>query len=314
MTKPFVEASVSESRSNVRIQKGQATDMCDFESRRRLLDLSVGLVEDLCRTGIRPGKGPEGYCTDFQVCLPYRGLFVWHVGHDDVVGDANQVVYCAPEESFRMSGPICEGYAEMIITPDVEVLAEVMRTDRARMVEHPLFRRRSWPVDSRLQAERTRFLYWASAASHLNCLAAEESVLSLLRSAFLDDQRRCTQPGARTARIIRRTKEYLVAELSNTVRLMDVARAVGVSPAYLTDVFRRVEGLPVHRYLNNLRLARALVDLPHTDDLTALALNLGFSSHSHFSYAFRRAFGATPSQFRSRTRTSEAVTTGARAD
>jgi AraC-like DNA-binding protein len=51
-----------------------------------------------------------------------------------------------------------------------------------------------------------------------------------------------------------------------------------------------------------LRLARALVELPHADDLSTLALEVGFSSHSHFSAAFRRAFGCTPSQFRQTTR------------
>jgi len=45
-----------------------------------------------------------------------------------------------------------------------------------------------------------------------------------------------------------------------------------------------------------------LIDLPSADDLTSLALDLGFSSHSHFTLAFRRAFGCTPSQFRSTTR------------
>ncbi len=60
----------------------------------------------------------------------------------------------------------------------------------------------------------------------------------------------------------------------------------------------RVEGVSLHRYLMQLRLARALVELPHAEDLAALALALGFSSHSHFSAAFRRAFGCTPSQFR----------------
>ena len=78
--------------------------------------------------------------------------------------------------------------------------------------------------------------------------------------------------------------------------------AAGASPAYLTDLFTRVEGISLHQYLTQLRLAHALVELPHTDDLTALALDLGFSSHSHFSYAFRRGFGCTPSQFRESTR------------
>ena len=33
-------------------------------------------------------------------------------------------------------------------------------------------------------------------------------------------------------------------------------------------------------------------------DLTDLALDLGYSSHSHFTAAFRKAFGVTPSAFR----------------
>jgi AraC-like DNA-binding protein len=109
-------------------------------------------------------------------------------------------------------------------------------------------------------------------------------------------------PCATTARLLRRTKEFLAAELSNRIVLADVGRAVGASPAYLTDLFRRLEGTSLHQYLIQLRLARALVELPHTGDLTCLALDVGFSSHSHFSAAFRRAFGCTPSQFRQTTR------------
>jgi AraC-like DNA-binding protein len=95
-----------------------------------------------------------------------------------------------------------------------------------------------------------------------------------------------------------KTKEFLDANMSSPIRLGDIAQAVGASPAYLTDVFRRAEGVPLHKYLTQLRLARALVELPHADDLTMLAFNLGFSSHSHFTAAFRRAYGSTPSSYR----------------
>ena len=46
------------------------------------------------------------------------------------------------------------------------------------------------------------------------------------------------------------------------------------------------------------RLARALDLLAQYDDLTTLSLDVGFSSHSHFSAAFREAYGRTPSEFR----------------
>jgi AraC-like DNA-binding protein len=59
-----------------------------------------------------------------------------------------------------------------------------------------------------------------------------------------------------------------------------------------------VEGLPLYRYQLRLRLARALDLLAQDGDLTTLALDLGFSSHSHFSAAFRQAYGRSPSEFR----------------
>ncbi|MGH7124692.1 MAG: helix-turn-helix domain-containing protein [Stellaceae bacterium] len=45
-------------------------------------------------------------------------------------------------------------------------------------------------------------------------------------------------------------------------------------------------------------MARALDLLSDYDDLTTLSMDLGFSSHSHFSAAFRQAYGRTPAEFR----------------
>jgi AraC-like DNA-binding protein len=55
--------------------------------------------------------------------------------------------------------------------------------------------------------------------------------------------------------------------------------------------------MPLYRYHLRLRLARALDLLGRYDDLTALSVDLGFSSHSHFSAAFRQAYGRTPAEF-----------------
>jgi AraC family transcriptional regulator len=66
----------------------------------------------------------------------------------------------------------------------------------------------------------------------------------------------------------------------------------------LTQVFQQVEGMPLYRYQLQLRLGRALDLLGQYDDLTRLSLDLGFSSHSHFTSAFRRVYGRTPTDFR----------------
>jgi len=255
------------------------------DSRTRLLDLSVGLVEDVRRAP----QNDSGFSPDFQIALPYRGLFLWKVGDDEVVGDPNQLLFVRGGEPYRVTS---RGFAELIITPSKDVLVEIAG-------DHPLFTRRTWRADPQLQSFRTRFLYWVSAPDR-DPLQAEELVLALLRAALQRDTRSAL-PSRASAKLIRRTKEILEQHLSHRILLGDVARAAGASPAYLTDLFTRVEGVSLHQYLTQLRLARALVELPHTNDLTALALNLGFSSHSHFTHAFRKGFGCTPSQFRAQT-------------
>jgi AraC-like DNA-binding protein len=80
------------------------------------------------------------------------------------------------------------------------------------------------------------------------------------------------------------------------VSLDQLARRVHVSPFHLARVFRARTGFTLHGYRNQLRLRLAL---DRIDDegcsLTALANELGFSSHSHFTDAFRSLFGAPPS-------------------
>ena len=122
-------------------------------------------------------------------------------------------------------------------------------------------------------------------------LISRNSGITLLRAA-LDGNGRPSEPSRATRRLIRRAKEFLEANLARPIRLADVAQAVGASPAYLTDTFRRVEGIPLHGYLTQLRLARALVELRQADDLTRLALSPPRvfepqSLHGHFSEGLR---------------------------
>jgi AraC-like DNA-binding protein len=267
--------------------------------RSALLHSPLGLVEDLDSRGSGARAAAEGFSPEFQVALPYRGLLVWHVSGDDVIGDANQILFVAAGEPYRLSEPVPGGYAELILTVAPELLAELVQAKAASLRFHPLFRRRRRRADASVQCLRARLLH--TAGNRDEPIVTEELLVALLRSALVEDPPP-ERPAAATRRLIRRAKEFVEAHATEPIRLADVARAAGASPAYLTDVFRRCEGLPLHRYAVQLRLARALAELPHASDLTALALDLGFSSHSHFTAAFRRAFGCTPSEFRESTR------------
>jgi AraC family transcriptional regulator len=65
--------------------------------------------------------------------------------------------------------------------------------------------------------------------------------------------------------------------------------------------FRNVTGHTLHRQLTVLRLRASLEAVAERgQDLTHVALDHGFNSHSHFSAAFRREYGMTPSAWRAR--------------
>jgi AraC family transcriptional regulator len=59
-------------------------------------------------------------------------------------------------------------------------------------------------------------------------------------------------------------------------------------------VFRETAGIPIYNYVLQERLAATLDAVLDDGDLTSIALDAGFASHSHFTARFRIFFGCTP--------------------
>lgn len=260
---------------------------------------ACGVAESLDVAGPRcPRPGRDDYSPHYQVCLPYRGAFVWHVGRDDVLADPNRVVFVTGDEAFRTSRAVAGGYAELIVTVAPELLSELMGVPVAILPGERAFRERSRPASAQVQRLGVSIVHQAGAA---HALAADERLLAFVRAALACPERpHAASPSTR--RLVARAKAYLADHVSSPVRLQHVAAAAGTTPAYLTTLFRQFEGQPLHKYLVQLRLVRALAELPHTSDITRLAADIGFANHSHFTAVFRRAFGCTPSSFRTSTR------------
>ena len=139
-------------------------------------------------------------------------------------------------------------------------------------------------------------------------LAVEEEVLTLF---FGICERRADQirklgrargvTAERQRRLVGRARAFLDAHLAETVGLESVARDAGTSLYHLCRVFREQTGLTMHAYRTRQRLGHALDRLVSgsSTDLTELALDLGFSSHSHLSRTFQKQMGVPPSAIRS---------------
>jgi AraC-like DNA-binding protein len=91
--------------------------------------------------------------------------------------------------------------------------------------------------------------------------------------------------------------------LSTPPNLDELAGAIGVSRRHFFRAFKQSTGKTPHRYLAEYRLERTLDLLRSTDLLaTEIAIECGFSSSSHFTYTFKRAFGLRPLDYRRRCR------------
>jgi len=104
----------------------------------------------------------------------------------------------------------------------------------------------------------------------------------------------------RDLRSLQRAREYVHAHFSENLTLARVARAAGVHPVYLGQIFRQEFGETLGEYLNRTRVRAAAAMLANSDlPLSAVAIDLGFYDQSHFTRIFRQLTGATPGMFRS---------------
>jgi AraC family transcriptional regulator len=100
-------------------------------------------------------------------------------------------------------------------------------------------------------------------------------------------------------RLLRRVVDLMRADVSANLDLATLAAESGYSRAHFLRTFRAATGQTPHRYLMELRLerARALVT-SRSIPLIDIALACGFSSHAHFTTAFRSRYGVAPSAYR----------------
>lgn len=92
---------------------------------------------------------------------------------------------------------------------------------------------------------------------------------------------------------------YIAGHLNETVTLADLSRVCGLSEGYISSLFREELGVSAKKYMLREKLEAARDLLAHTDlTVQQIAETFFFASSSHFSSAFKRQYGITPTQWR----------------
>ncbi|MBD0402625.1 AraC family transcriptional regulator [Flammeovirga sp. EKP202] len=96
-----------------------------------------------------------------------------------------------------------------------------------------------------------------------------------------------------------KARNYLKSQVSQPVQIDDLARECGLSASRLRALFKQVFGVTIHQFHQDVRLDLAKTYLQEGErTMSMIAMDLGFSSASHFSANFKKKYGVTPREFK----------------
>ncbi len=96
---------------------------------------------------------------------------------------------------------------------------------------------------------------------------------------------------------VKNSVKYINDKLSEKIRVSDVAEYCGVSPDYLSQIFKREMGENLSSYIVRQKIEAAKLLL--LEDMTSkeVCLKVGFSSQAYFITSFKRYCNMTPSDY-----------------
>lgn len=243
------------------------------------------------------------------IVFPRTSVCIRHTGAPPIIANPNLVLFYNLHQTYQRDGlseqgDRCEWFA---FTP--EILVKALQPYEPQVIDRPHqpFRLTHAPSPSLLYLRQRQVIEHILQAAQPDALYVEESMLSILAGLLAHVYQQ--QPGEQRRRrpathrqqlaIVHAIQAELATRFHEKLLLDQLAAHVHLSPYELCRIFRAHTGYTIHQYLNQLRLCTALeLVTVRNANLTELALSLGYNSHSHFTSAFRQAFGVTPTALR----------------
>lgn len=250
----------------------------------------------------------SGPTNEYTVAFPRTSVWIQHEHERAFVADTTVVTMYNPTQRYERRpndprGDVCEWFA---LSPTV--LRELVRTldPRAADDAHNLLTFAWGPVGADVYLQQRRLYEYVTRDPRPDRLLVEETVVHILSAVFRSVYRgRAPRRISRTRTsenhraIVQDVRAHLAKTCHQAQSLSAIAAHAGVSVFHLCRIFRAHTGDTLHAHLNQLRLRVSLELLLDTKkDILSLALDLGYSSHSHFTSAFSRCFGRNPSRVR----------------
>lgn len=244
----------------------------------------------------------------FEVVVPRRGRFLREVGGRTELADRGSVSFYHPGEPYRVRHPAPGGDSGTIFRLDPLAAAELVGAHDRAAADRAVLR---FP-GVRALIDGPAYLRHLLAIRSVDAalagpLETEERAVAFLHGVLRQAREQKGGSPARDRAVrnrhaveyAERVREVVGRRYREPISLAEVSRAVGASPFHLSRLVTAATGVSIYRMVTRLRLRDALEQLLATrEHLTAIALSVGYGSHSRFTEAFRREFGLTPSELR----------------
>src|SRR5579863_10612936 len=124
--------------------------MSDFGVEYLLTTPTVTIRDVYCQ-GSSTRQSAEECATETQLVFPYRGVYVRHLGNDQAVAEANQVLFFNANEGYRVSHPVPGGDASLTAIINEPLLCELAPRAFLRDGAKLTFRQHRLRIDPRAQ-------------------------------------------------------------------------------------------------------------------------------------------------------------------
>lgn len=223
-----------------------------------------------------------------HIVFPSGPVWIGSQGHPLALAGPNHAVFFNPGDVFRRRR--FNGHGDR---NDFMVVAEDTLEEWVRDARFPYQMGKLLPRPYLTMHAITRAL-----KEDADGLTVEEALLRLGHETVTGAFRTARRPPRRSP-AVEDAKAVLSARFAERLTLEELGREVNVSPFHLARSFRRDTGYTLHEYRTHLRLRAALDRLSAGDEeLAVIARAVGFSSHSHLTASFHRAFDVPPSRVR----------------
>ena len=100
-----------------------------------LLNTQLVSIRDVHCAGRCRHESDEESARAVHMVFPYRGIYIRHLGSDDAVAEANQVLFFNADEGYRVSHPVPGGDASLDLMVSEPILDELVPRHLSAKVE-----------------------------------------------------------------------------------------------------------------------------------------------------------------------------------